>query len=63
VLDLSRIMTIKDVAQHLNVGWDMVKDIQKRHLTKKFTKPKLKHLRLLAVDDFGGVSFGVVSLL
>ena len=51
VLDLSRMMTIKDVAQHLNVGWDMVKDIQKRHLTKKFTKPKLKHLRLLAVDE------------
>ena len=30
VLELSRRMTIKDVAHHLDVGWDMVKDIQKR---------------------------------
>ena len=44
-------MTIKDVAEHLGIGWDAVKDIQKRHLQKRFTKPKLKHLRLLAVDE------------
>jgi len=50
-LGLSEHMTIKDVADHLGVGWDAVKDIQKRHLQKRFTKPKLKHLRLLAVDE------------
>lgn len=51
VLDLSRHMTIKDVADHLDVGWDMIKDIQQRHLEKHFAKPKLKHLRLLAIDE------------
>lgn len=51
VLDLSRMMTIQDVAQHLNVGWDMIKDIQRRHLLKHYAKPKLKHLRFLAVDE------------
>jgi transposase len=50
-LGLSEHMTIKDVADHLGVGWDAVKDIQKRHLQKHFTKPKLKHLRLLGVDE------------
>jgi transposase len=50
-LGLSEHMTIKDVAEHLDVGWDAVKDIQKRHLQKRFTRPKLKHLRLLAVDE------------
>jgi transposase len=50
-LELSGSMTIKDVADHLGVGWDAVKDIQKRHLQKRFTKPKLKHLRLLGVDE------------
>jgi transposase len=50
-LGLSEHMTIKDVADHLGVGWDAVKDIQKRHLQKGFAKPKLKHLRLLAVDE------------
>jgi len=51
VLDLSRKMTIKDVACHLGVGWDVVKDIQKRHLQRRFDKPKLKHLKQIAIDE------------
>ena len=51
VLELSRHMTIKDVAEHLGVSWDVVKDIQKRYLHKKFSKPKLKHLRQIAIDE------------
>ena len=35
VLELSRHMTILDVARHLHVSWDVVKDIQKRYLKKK----------------------------
>ena len=50
-LDLSRFMTIKDVALHLNVSWDVVKDIQKRHLTRRFGRPKLKNLRRIAIDE------------
>ena len=51
VLDLSQHMTIKDVACHLGVGWDMVKEIQKRRLQRRFSKPKLKHLSHLAIDE------------
>ena len=51
VLELSRNMTIKDVAGHLCVSWDVVKDIQKRYLYKKFAKPKLKHVRQIAIDE------------
>jgi transposase len=51
VLELSRSMTIRDVAHHLDIGWDTVKDIQKRDLTRRFAKPKLKHLRALAIDE------------
>jgi transposase len=50
-LDLSKHMTIQAVAEHLNVGWDTIKDIQQRHLEQHFAKPKLKHLRLLAIDE------------
>ena len=51
VLDLSRRMTIRDVARHLQVGWDVVKDIQKRYLGRKFRRIKLKHLRQIAIDE------------
>jgi transposase len=50
-LELSRGMTISDVALHLNVGWDLIKDIQKRDLTRRYAKPKLKRLRYIAIDE------------
>lgn len=51
VLALSRHMTIRDVAQLLGVGWDMVKAIQKRYLTKRYRQPKLGNLRRIAIDE------------
>jgi len=50
-LELGRRMTIHDVAHHLDVGWDLIKDIQKRDLRRRFAKPKLKHLRHIAIDE------------
>ena len=47
-LELGRRMTIRDVAMHLGVSWDVIKDIQKRDLGRRFAKPKLKHLRNIA---------------
>jgi len=50
-LELSRSMTIQDVAHHLGVGWDLIKEIQKRDLSRRFAKPKLKHLKRIAIDE------------
>jgi hypothetical protein len=51
VLELSRYMTILDVADHLGVSWDIVKDIQKRHLRRHYAKPSLKDVRQIAIDE------------
>jgi len=50
-LDLSRRMTIQDVAQHLGVSWDVIKDIQKRDLQWRFRKPRLSKLKRIAIDE------------
>ena len=50
-LELLRHTTILDVARHLQIGWDTVKDIQKRHLQTHFGKPRLKNLRRIAIDE------------
>jgi transposase len=50
-LELSRHMTILDVARHLDVSWDIIKDIQKRDLTRRYAKPKLKNLSQIAIDE------------
>ncbi|MDD3620404.1 MAG: ISL3 family transposase [Desulfobulbaceae bacterium] len=51
VLELSRHMTIRDVARHLGISWDMVKDIQKRYLSKQYSQPRLRDLKLIAIDE------------
>ena len=50
-LELSRHMTIKDVARHLGVSWDLIKDIQKQHLLQRFARPKLHKLKQIALDE------------
>jgi len=50
-LELSRHMTIKDVACHLGVSWDVIKDIQKRSLKRRFAQPKLHQLKQIAIDE------------
>lgn len=50
-LELSRRMTIQDVARHLEVSWDTIKDIQKRYLEKRFQKPRLGKLKQMAIDE------------
>jgi transposase len=50
-LELSKRMTIQDTARHLRVSWDVIKDIQKRYLGRKFSKPKLRHLTRIAIDE------------
>jgi len=37
-LELLRHMTIRDVAYHLGVGWDLIKEIQKGDLQRRFKK-------------------------
>jgi len=51
VLELSSHTTIADAANHLGVSWDVVKDIQKRYLQRKFSRPRLTHLKRIAIDE------------
>lgn len=51
VLELSRLMTIQDVARHLGVSWSLAKEIQARDLSRRFGRVKLKKLRQIAIDE------------
>lgn len=51
VLELARMMTIQDVAHHVGMSWDLVKEIVKDDLQRRFARPKLKHLRQIAIDE------------
>ena len=50
-LELLKHMTILDVARHLGVSWDVIKEIQKRNLQKRYSKPKLNKLKKIAIDE------------
>ncbi len=49
-LTLLRFSTVKHVADHLGVGWDMIKDIDKTDL-KRFEKVVFKDIKQIAVDE------------
>lgn len=51
VLELSKEMGIKAIADHLGTSWDMIKQIQQDHLQKKYATLKAKDLRYLAIDE------------
>lgn len=50
-LELSRHMTIKDVADHLQVSWDTIKAIQAASLKRRFGRPRLAKLKQIAIDE------------
>ncbi len=63
-LELSRHMTILDVARHLGVSWDTIKEIQKRYLHRRFDKPKLGKLKRIAIDEiYLGKRSGYVTIV
>jgi transposase len=49
-LERSRHRTSKDVAEHLQVRWDTVQDLQASNLQRRFGKPKLHQLKQSASD-------------
>lgn len=50
-LQLTRSMTIKDVADLLGVTWDVIKEIKKNDLRRRFSNPSLKNVRRIAIDE------------
>lgn len=50
-LQLIRSMTIKDVADLLGVTWDMIWEIKKNDLRRRFANPSLKNVRRIAIDE------------
>jgi len=51
IVELLQFSTIKDVAKHLHMSWDTIKDIHRDFLFRKFKKRRIKHLRYLGVDE------------
>jgi len=51
IQNLCKILTIKDVANHCNLGWKTVKDIDKAFLEKEYGQTDYGDLTILAVDE------------
>lgn len=51
VHSLCRLMTVKEVAEHLDLDWKTVKNIDKFYLETEYGTPCYDGLRLLAVDE------------
>ena len=52
VLDLLKMATIKDVANFMRVGWDMIKDIHKLKLKRMYRTRPIKNIKYIGIDEF-----------
>ena len=53
IIDLFRLgATISDIAKHLGVGWDMIKDIHKKYLKRKYANPNISKVKRIGIDEF-----------
>ena len=43
----------RQILRHLGTNWDVIKDIQKRSLRRRFARPKLHKLMQIAIDEIG----------
>jgi transposase len=51
-LDLLHWMTISAVAEFLGVGWDLVKELHKQQLQRRYKDPGLGDVQYLGIDEF-----------
>lgn len=51
VYQLCQVMTVAEVAHHLELDWKTVKAIDKKFLEQRYGRPDLSGLRILAVDE------------
>jgi transposase len=51
ILDLCRYMTIKEIAEHLDLDWKTVKEIHKHFLHEKYSHEERGSPKILVVDE------------
>lgn len=51
IIGLCKVMSIKEVACHLDLNWKTVKEIHKKYLKDKFEKEHIGNPRFLAIDE------------
>lgn len=51
VVDLRKMMTIRDVSRYMGVSDTMIRSIDKKYLQQKFCKPRLRDLEIIAIDE------------
>lgn len=51
VLAMLEFATTLDVANHLGVSWGLIRSIEEEMLQKKYGKPRLKDVKMIAIDE------------
>jgi len=51
IIELRPEMTIQAIAKHFGLSWNTVKEIEKRHLKKKYKRINLKKVKNIGIDE------------
>jgi len=51
IIELCKLMSIREVAEHLGLDWKRVKEIHKRYLKERFDQEQIGNPKFLAIDE------------
>jgi transposase len=51
IVELRREMSITALAKHFQIDWRTVKEVEKRHLARKYAKISMKDVRYIGIDE------------
>ena len=51
ILELRQHMSIQALANFYNIGWHTIKELEKKHLQKKFSRIQTAHIKAIGIDE------------
>ena len=51
ILELRQHMSIQALANFYNIGWHTIKELEKKHLQKKFFRIQTAHIKAIGIDE------------
>lgn len=51
MLELRQHMSIRAVTNHFHLRWHTVKELENKHLKKKFSRIRTTHIKVIGIDE------------
>ena len=51
ILEMRQYASIQDIARHFRLRWHTIKELEKKHLKKRFSRIQTAHIKAIGIDE------------